>query len=196
GTVKRKTRVIRGAVDGFARRQADPMLFRVKRRSFPDSFGRFTFHEQHGVLPKQLLFTDSPPDCIQQRLCLGRLDEIVHHSLLEQRSSSLDIGVSSHHDDGHRRKLLPDECDEIIPVHLRQINVADNCMDWETSGIGLDRGNGFFTVSSFKYFVATLFQHEADCFSNMLFVINNEYSPHEHTPPRSAYCEMIAHFIE
>src|SRR5580765_8576257 len=131
-----------------------------------------------GVLPKQRLFTDSPPDCIQQRLCLGGLDEIVHHSLLEQRSSPLDIGVSSQHDDGHRRKLDPDECNEIIPVHLWQINVADNRMDWETSGKGLDCGNGFFTVSCFKYFVAPLFQHEPDGFSDMLFVINNKDSSH------------------
>src|ERR1700675_5102380 len=113
-----------------------------------------------GVLPKQRLFTDSPPDCIQQRLCLGRLDEIVHHTLLEQRSSSLDIGVSGQHDDGHRWKLRPDECDEVISVHLWQLNVADDCMDWETCGIGLDRGNGFFTVSCFKNFVATLSQRK------------------------------------
>jgi hypothetical protein len=42
--VRRETRVIRGAAGGFARRQADPLLLRVKRRSFPDSFGRFTFN--------------------------------------------------------------------------------------------------------------------------------------------------------
>ena len=69
-------------------------------------------------------------------------------------------------------------------------------MDWETSGIGLDRGNGFFTVRCFKNFVATLFQRKADCFPDMLFVINNEHSPHEHARPRCANCEMIAHFIE
>lgn len=45
---------------------------------------RFTFHERHGVLFKRHLFSDSPSDRIQQRLCLGRLDEIVHYTLLEQ----------------------------------------------------------------------------------------------------------------
>ena len=40
--VKRETRVIRGAASGFAHRQADPVVLRVTRHSFSDSFGRFT----------------------------------------------------------------------------------------------------------------------------------------------------------
>src|ERR1043166_9000387 len=59
-------------------------------------------------------------------------------------------------------------------------------MDGEASRIGLDRGDGFFTVCRFKHLVATLFQREADCFSDTLFVINNEHSPCHHARPLSA----------
>ena len=38
----------------------------------------------NSLLAEQRLFADSPPDRIQERLCLGRFDEIVHHTLLEE----------------------------------------------------------------------------------------------------------------
>src|SRR5580765_6342897 len=105
--------------------------------------------------------------------------------------------MSSQHDDRHRRKFRADECDKVLSVGLWQINVADDGMDWETGGIGLDRGNRFIAISGFKHFVATLFQGKADCFSDMLFVINNKHSPlyytHHHIRPLRIHCEMIAH---
>jgi hypothetical protein len=61
------------------------------------------------LLIKHRLFPDSPPDCVQQGLWLGRLDEIVHHTLLEHERSSADIRVSSQHDDRYQWKLRPDE---------------------------------------------------------------------------------------
>ena len=90
-------------------------------------------HEQcglgEGVLLVQHLFSDCPPDCIQQRLCLGRLDEIVHHTLFEERGSSMDIGVARQCDDRDRRKLRPDECNEVMSIHLWQFDIADNYLD-------------------------------------------------------------------
>ena len=77
----------------------------------------------------QRLFSYSPSDCIQQRLYLGRLDKIVNNALLEERGSSMDIGVASQYDDGDRRKLRPDECDELMSIHLWQFDIADNYLD-------------------------------------------------------------------
>ena len=82
-----------------------------------------------GVLLLQRLFSDSPSDCIQQRLCLGRLDEIVHHTLLEESGSFMDIGIASQYDDGDRWKLRPDECDELMAIHLWQFDIADKYLD-------------------------------------------------------------------
>src|SRR6185295_8977878 len=126
--------------------------------------------------PCKLALIHGPRDRCSQLLSFNRLDEIIDHSLPEERCRHICVGETGQHDHRDTGVIRSKVRDGFSSIDLRHTDVADHDVEEKPVFTGIDHLDRLLAVFRFKDFISSLLKRHLHDFANIGLVIYHKNS--------------------